>query len=168
MIAALDVHYSGTEAHAAALLFESWRSEEPIVDFGATESPVAEYHPGRLYMRELAPLLKVISLIDRDVDTLVIDGYCHLSSDLTPGLGAHLHDALRRPVSIVGVAKNRYQRSKHAVEVLRANSARPLFVTAIGIDYEVAGGHIQSMAGPYRIPTLLKAVDRLARDGSES
>jgi len=78
--------------------------------------------------------------------------------------------ATEEPVAayIVGVAKNRYRDSEHAVEVFRANSKRPLFVTAIGIEYNVAAQHIQSMAGQFRIPKMLKAADGLARTEIES
>ena len=168
MIVALDVHYTDSTAHAAAVVFNKWNSAESVARYTATESPVADYEPGLFYMRELSPLLKVIGQIAGSIDTFVIDGYCHLSSDCAPGLGVHLHDSLSQPATIVGVAKNRYRNSEHAVEVFRASSTRPLFVTSIGIEYDVAAGHVQSMAGPFRIPTMLKAVDRIARSDKES
>ncbi len=166
MIAALDVHYSGARAHAAVVVFEDWRSADPIAHYTATESPVADYQPGLFYMRELAPLLKVIRRIDHDVDTYVIDGYCHLSSAGAAGLGAYLGEALERSATIVGVAKSRFRQSRHAVEVLRGSSRRPLFVTAIGLDDQLAGRHVVSMAGRFRIPDMLKAADRLSRTES--
>ena len=163
MIVALDVHYTDTAAHAAAIAFDEWHSDIPIASHTASVECVAEYEPGKFYMRELPALLQVISLIGLDVNTYVIDAYCHLSQDRSPGLGAHLHNALSRKAAIVGVAKHRYRQSEHAVEVFRAESQRPLFVTAIGLEYDVAGQHVRSMAGQFRIPTLLKAVDHLAR-----
>lgn len=168
MIAALDVHYTSTKAHAAAIVFDEWQSDEPLARHTTTEAPVAEYEGGKFYLRELSPLLKVIAQLGSDIDTYVIDGYCHLSRKFVPGLGAYLHASLTHSTIIVGVAKNRYRDSKHAVEVFRANSKRPLFVTAIGIQYRVAGQHVQSMAGQFRIPKMLKAVDSLARAKSES
>jgi len=86
-----------------------------------------------------------------------------LSPDQAPGLGAYFKESLDHDALIVGVAKNRYGNTNHAIELLRAQSARPLFVTAIGADYESAAEHVASMAGEFRIPTLLKAVDRLSR-----
>ena len=167
MIAALDVHYSATKSNAAAVVFGDWRSDSQIEQFTAIDAPAAEYQPGEFYMRELAPLLKVIAQIKYKVDTYVIDGYCHLSSEHAPGLGAYLNDALGCSATIVGVAKNRYRQSHHAAEVFRASSKRALFVTAIGIDYNLAAQHIASMAGRFRIPDILKAVDRLSRTGME-
>lgn len=168
MIAALDVHYTDTTAHAAAVVFDEWQSDNSLASHAVTEAPVAEYEPGKFYMRELLPLLKVIADLESNVFTYVIDGYCHLSRDFVPGLGAYLYDALPHPAVIVGVAKNRYRDTNHAVEVFRGDSTRPLFVTAIGIDYDVAGRHVRSMAGQFRIPKMLKAVDSLARLEAES
>jgi len=83
-------------------------------------------------------------------------------------LGAYLNKSLAHPAMIVGVAKNRYRKSQHAVAVFRANSKRPLFVTAIGMGYDVAAQHVKSMAGQFRIPAIIKAVDRLSRTETES
>jgi deoxyribonuclease V len=163
MIACLDVHYFEGFANAAAIVFREWNSEEPVAQFTAANLPTAEYVSGKFYLRELAPLRAVIKKIDQPIDTIVIDGYCHLSIDRAPGLGAHLYDALNSGQSIVGVAKNRYRDTQHAVDLLRGKSKRPLFVTAIGIDYDVAARHVASMAGESRLPMLLKAVDRLSR-----
>ncbi|MBK8015145.1 MAG: endonuclease V [Deltaproteobacteria bacterium] len=163
MIVALDVHYTGSTAHAAAVGFDEWQSDKCIASYTAMESPVAEYEPGKFCVRELSPLLKVIRQIDSNITTYVIDGYCHLSSDLAPGLGAYLHEALAEPTAIVGIAKNRYRQTQHAIEVFRGKSRRPLFVTSIGIEYDVAGRCVQSMTGQFRVPEMLKAVDRLAR-----
>lgn len=92
----------------------------------------------------------------------MIDGYCHPSKEERAGLGAHLAEDLPGEPVVVGVAKNWLQRSDHAVEVFRGDSERPLFVTAIGLEYEVAASRIGSMHGPFRVPTLLKEVDRLS------
>lgn len=163
MIACLDVQYVGDKAIAAALVFSEWTATSSISEYTAVVPDPGEYEPGRFYLRELQPLLAVIQKITEPIDAYVIDGYCHLSSELAPGLGAYLWDDLQRRVLIVGVAKNRYRGTTHAAELLRAESKRPLFVTAVGIDYQRAAQHIASMAGTFRIPTLLKAVDRLAR-----
>lgn len=163
MIACLDVHYVGDKAIAAALVFSEWTATSWISEYKAIVPAPGEYEPGRFYLRELQPLLEVIQQIAQPIDTYVIDGYCHLSSELSPGLGVFLWESLQQSAVIVGVAKNRYRGTKHAVELLRAESKRPLFVTAVGIDYQRAAQYIASMAGEFRIPTLLKAVDRLAR-----
>jgi len=163
MIACFDVHYFGDTANAAAIVFQDWESQTSISEYTRLIAQPAEYEPGRFYLRELQPLLTVIQRIVQSVDVYIIDGYCHLSSDQAPGLGAYLKESLDYDALIVGIAKNRYGITKHAVELLRGQSARPLYVTAIGANYEWAAKHVASMAGEFRIPTLLKAVDRLSR-----
>ena len=148
MIVALDVQYTATHAHGAAVMFAHWRSLEALGHYTVSESPVAEYQPGQFYLRELPPLLSLIRQIEPPFGTCIIDGYCHLSPERSPGLGAHLHAALARPeLIVVGVAKRRYREAQHAVEVLRAGSRQPLFVTAIGTDSATAASWIEAMAG---------------------
>lgn len=163
MIACLDVYYPNESAYAAAVIFSDWTSTVCLKEYTAIVTGVGEYEPGQFYRRELTPLQAVISRIVEPIDVYVLDAYCHLAPDRTPGLGAYFHESLPRPVAIVGVAKNRYRDTKHAIELLRGGSVRPLFVTSIGLSYESAAKHIGAMAGSYRIPTLIKAADRLSR-----
>jgi deoxyribonuclease V len=64
---------------------------------------------------------------------------------------------------VVGVAKTAFQGSTFATPVTRGTSARPVFVTARGMDVAEAARLVAAMHGPHRIPTLLGRVDRLAR-----
>jgi len=50
--------------------------------------------------------------------------------------------------------------------VRRGESGSPLFVTAVGIDVALAAQEVRRMHGPYRVPTLLRAVDQLARQSA--
>lgn len=75
-----------------------------------------------------------------------------------------MHEALEGHAIVVGVAKTRF-RGTAAIEVLRGQSQEPLFVDAIGMQREDAARAIAEMTGPYRIPTLIKRADQLARTG---
>ncbi len=97
---------------------------------------------------------------------VVIDGYVWLSEDRRPGLGARLFEALGGSVVVVGVAKTGFAGSAFAEPVLRGDSAKPLYVTAAGVEASVAAGWIRGMHGEYRVPTLLRRVDRLCRDAA--
>ncbi|MCE9548135.1 MAG: endonuclease V, partial [Planctomycetia bacterium] len=119
MIACLDVHYDAHLAAAAAVVFDEWTANAAIAQYSTVVGGSGEYEPGKFYLRELAPLLAVIGQIGEPIDVLVIDAYCYLSDDKLPGLGMHLHAAINQRCSIIGVAKNRYQNSRHADEVLR-------------------------------------------------
>ncbi len=163
MIACLDAHYFPGGAHAAAVVLAEWNAETAASQYIEPCTEVGEYAPGSFYLRELPALLAVIGKIQEPIDTYVIDGYCHLAADLTPGLGARLWTALEGKAAIVGVAKSRFHGATHAVELLRPGSRQPLFITAIGMTAEEAAQRIRSMFGPFRIPTLLKEADRLSR-----
>ena len=101
----------------------------------------------------------------RNLDLLVIDGYVDLDPDGRPGLGAHEHAAFGTPV--IGVAKTRFRSASHAVEVLRGNSSRPLFVTAAGMPRAEAAALVRQMAGPFRLPDALRRADALAHTGQQ-
>ena len=51
-------------------------------------------------------------------------------------------------------------------EVVRGESKKPLLVTSTG-DLDEAARAIATMAGPYRVPHLLKRVDQLVRKAAE-
>ena len=163
MIAAVDVDYRGEVAVAACVLFPAWESTAPSAEHVATVTRVRDYVPGQFYLRELPALLAVLERIRAPLEAVVIDGYVWLDTRGRPGLGAHLFEALGGKVPVIGVAKRAFAGSAHAVAILRGTSRTPLFVTAAGIDAQRAAEHIHAMAGPHRIPQLLREVDRLAR-----
>lgn len=163
MIACFDVHYHDTSANAAALIFEDWGSETHTHEYQVYLDEIEDYEPGNFYKRELPPLLKLLSSIPQQPEILIIDGYCILSESGKPGLGAKLLECLSYPSIIIGVAKNRFQNTTHAEEVLRGNSSRPLFVTSIGITQAEAAKKVSGMQGMHRLPKMLKAADSLAR-----
>lgn len=162
MIAAMDVCYNETEetARAAAVLFLTFTDEKAVAEYITTIHQSNPYIPGQFFRRELPCLLKILSETKEPIDTLIIDGYVQLNEK--PGLGMYLWNALDHKVTIIGVAKSKF-RDVQAVEVFRANSTRPLYVTAIGMKPETAARFISRMAGNYRIPTLLKRADQLSK-----
>jgi deoxyribonuclease V len=163
MKAALDVHYVGDRATAACVLFAHWRDPEPIESLCLDLAPVAPYRAGHFFARELPCLLAVLARCRRSVETIVIDGYVHLAAQVGLGLGAHLAAALPDQAAVVGVAKSPLACAGRFVPVRRGQSRRPLFVSATGMALERAAQHIAAMHGAFRIPTLLKWVDRAAR-----
>jgi deoxyribonuclease V len=159
LIVACDVDYRSDAVVTACVGWGAWTDAAPAHELVVRSAvPPADYAPGRFFERELPYLRDALAQFGR-ADLVVIDGYVWLGPD-TPGLGAHLHAATRTPV--VGVAKNPF-RSAPAIEILRGSSLTPLYVTAVGIDPAQAAEHVHSMHGPFRIPTLLKRADSLAR-----
>lgn len=68
-----------------------------------------------------------------------------------------------RNIAVVGVAKHSFAGSEFASRVLRGASQNPLFVTARGIDRDVATERVRTMHGEHRVPTLCRQVDHLSR-----
>ncbi|MGA1263352.1 MAG: endonuclease V [Prochlorothrix sp.] len=160
---AIDVHYCDPQAVAAGVLFGSWSQAVPSATYTLTIPAVAPYVPGQFYQRELPCILALLETIPGAIGCIVIDGYVTLGTEARPGLGWHLWQHLEQRVPIIGVAKSAFQETDPATAVYRGTSQRPLYVTAAGVELAVAQGWVQQMHGDYRLPTLLKAVDRLCR-----
>lgn len=157
--------YRDGYAVAAGVWFRGWAADAAEHEATAVVRDVAEYEPGAFYRREL-PCLTAVLTAGPQPDVVIVDGYVWLGAD-RPGLGARLFAALGGAVPVVGVAKTRFA-SAEAVAVCRGGSQSPLWVTAAGIDPAEAAGHVAAMAGPYRVPTLLKRADGLARTAGSS
>lgn len=164
MITAVDVYYSfNKNATASAIVFLDYSDSTEYKAYLKVIPEVEDYIPGEFYKRELPCLLAIISLIEEEIDTIIIDGYIDPGNN--PGLGRHLWWALDCKKKIIGVAK-KYFRDSDAVQVFRGESRQPLYVTSAGIEKMVAAGYIKSMHGNFRIPTLLKKADYLSRYGN--
>jgi len=163
MLACVDVDYRDEGTVVACVLFRDWAEPAEASHLVERGPPAEPYEPGQFYRRELPFLLRVLGTVREPLEAVVIDGYVWLAEE-KPGLGAHLYEALGRAVPVIGVAKTRFHSSEVAVPVLRGQSQRPLFVTAVGVQSGKAAECVQRMHGPSRIPTLLHRVDRLCRD----
>lgn len=170
MIAFLDVGYRTTGARAACVLANNWNDDSAIGSYVVDMASVEAYEPGQFFRRELPCLMEVLRLLPLQPAAVVIDGYVWLASKERPGLGAHLYEALGRKIPVIGVAKTAFagvEASEEVIKVLRGNSRRPLFVTAVGLDLEQAAKWVKTMSGMYRVPALISAADRLSRSGPE-
>ncbi len=163
MIIATDVKYdeqAGT-ARAVAIAFEDWGAAAAEREYVADLGQIAEYIPGQFFRRELPCLHAVLDKVDVPIDAVIVDGHVWLGDD--PGLGHYLWVSEQGRYPVVGVAKSRFHRGG-ALEVCRGDSRRPLYVSSVGMPDVVAAAHVRGMHGDFRIPTLLKRVDRLTRD----
>ncbi|MEO7715697.1 MAG: endonuclease V [Capsulimonas sp.] len=162
MIACVDVDYRSDHAIAACVTFDDWTAAIPTGVTTVRIDSVEPYVSGQFYKRELPCLLTVLDAIADRLTFVIVDGYVWLG-DNKAGLGAHLYDALDKRIPVIGVAKTAF-RDAPSIEVRRGKAARPLQITAVGIDLADAARHIASMHGDYRLPSLLKLVDRACRD----
>ncbi len=167
MLACLDAAYTDDRAFAACVVFEGWQDSSPRTELVRECGAPEPYRSGELYRRELPCLLAVLGALPERPSVLLVDGLVWLSADGAPGLGGHLWAALGRTSIVIGVAKRPHPGAV-AVPVLRGRSRQPLFVSAAGAEPAWAAARIAEMHGPFRIPTLLKRADRLARAASSA
>jgi len=165
-ILAVDVAYEQDEAVAAGVLFQNWEDAVPLQEFTLHCPPAEAYAPGEFYRRELPCILGLLHQLNTEVDIIIIDGFVYLGEEHKPGLGSYLYESLDRQVAVVGVAKSAFKNTPDATRLLRGNSQRPLYVTAIGIAEEAARRGILNMHGKSRFPELLRRVDKLCRNAT--
>lgn len=165
MILAFDTYYFDDKAKTIAIEFDSWTNENTSRVYEETISGIDEYIPGEFYKRELPCILSLLKQIDLSTcEAIIIDGFVVLNDDNKIGLGGYLYNTLEKKIPIIGVAKNDYAKIQTQKRpVLRGESKKPLFITAMGIDLDLASTHIENMKGNYRFPDLLKQVDSIGR-----
>ena len=163
MIACVDVGYQDVGgAVAACVCIEKWSDRTSVLESAIEMRDVEPYEAGQFYRRELPCILAVLKKLPDSPQVVIIDGYVWLGKQ-KPGLGSHLYEALGRRTTVIGVAKTQFVGAEPVELVTRGRSRTPLYITAAGIDVAEAARNIKAMHGPYRIPTVLKRVDRLSR-----
>jgi len=170
LIYAFDTYYDDNFAHTACIGFSDWEAELPEVELSEKIMGSQEYVSGEFFRRELPCILSLLKQLTlQEGDIIIVDGYVVLDDEGKHGLGGYLYESLSQKTAIVGVAKNNFA-TLYALKrtVLRGESVKPLYVTALGIDVDEMADKIQKMHGPYRIPTLLKKLDILSRNWPES
>lgn len=166
MILAFDTYYFDNKAKTVCLEFENWNEDKNFKVHTEIIDNVSEYIPGEFYKRELPCILSLLNQIDlKNIEAIIVDGFVYLDDDKKNGLGGHLYEKLNKEIPIIGVAKTNFASiEKDKKALLRGDSAKPLFITSIGIDLEEAFQKVESMAGEFRMPTLLKELDRLTKE----
>jgi deoxyribonuclease V len=166
MILAIDVHYKETTAKTVGALLQNWDdavAQQYIIKY---INEVEEYVPGAFYKRELPCILEIVKDLDlSSLSYIIIDGFVVLDDSSKPGLGAYVYESIQSQVPVIGVAKtNFHQNEQHVIPVLRGESTKPLYVTAVGTDLQQAAEHIKNMHGEFRLPTVLKEMDRITKE----
>lgn len=162
---AVAVHHDGDQARAAAVEFDEWDAREPSRTFTSRTAPVERPGRGELDLRDLPCLLQLLREHALKPEVIVLDAAVHLDPAETPGLGRRLYEALGCGTAIVGVSTKSMPAMPAQFEVFREEETRPLIVTCVGIDLGAAKVRVRNMHGKRRVPTLLKLVGRIARNG---
>ncbi|WP_255412571.1 endonuclease V [Aquimarina aquimarini] len=166
MILAFDTYYFDNKAKTVCISFSSWADTQPIEIYSEIIEEIADYEPGAFYKRELPCIISLLKKINlKKIDLIIVDSFVFLDDFDKPGLGAYLFESLKSKTPIIGVAKSGfYKNIKNVRHLLRGESKKPLYISAIGIDLDTAYHHIQSMHGNYRNPTLLQLLDTKTKE----
>ena len=166
MLLILDLHYEDACTFVGWVKADTFKSHAPSACGRAkVMGTPAPYVAGEFWVREVPPIMSFLQ--DRpdilcDVTCIIVDCLCHLPTG-KPSMGEKLYEALDRKYRVIGVAKTNFNDSQ-AYQITRSSSTRPLYITECGTrDWRDIGNTIRDMHGPYRIPTLLKLADSLAR-----
>lgn len=164
-ILATDTHYFEDKAQCVAVVFD-WSDTLPKTVYKTTIEHIAPYEPGQFYKRELPCIMAVLEQVDLScIEAIIVDGHVYTSDDGKPGLGAHLFRAINDSIPIIGVAKSFFRNNAQLTrEVLRSESKKPLYVSAVGTPLDEVVNRIKNMPGCYRMPDMLKHLDQLTRE----
>ncbi len=161
-IACLDVYYYENYARSCCIVGETGSGERTIARYCKVIRPIQAYMPGEFYKRELPCLLAVYKEIREEIDLIIVDGFVFLEKG-EKGLGAYLYAELDGKTPVIGVAKNYFRGVEEYAKLYRGQSNKPLYISCAGIKLCESTEIIQNLSGNYRIPDILKEVDRLTR-----
>jgi len=166
MFLAFDTYYYDNKAKTICIQFENWNDKEPSQVYSEIREGVEDYVPGEFYKRELPCILSLFEKIPLEgLEAIVVDSFVVLNDEGKSGLGAYLHESLGGKYPVIGVAKSNFaQIEKNKRAVLRGESIKPLYVTTIDADIDIAAKNVKNMYGDYRLPDLLKRLDQLTKD----
>ncbi|MCV2484923.1 endonuclease V [Flavobacterium sp. SH_e] len=166
MILAFDTYYFDDKAKTICLEFAEWNEDKNFKIHSEIIGNIEEYIPGEFYKRELPCILSLLKQIDLStIEAIVVDGFVYLDDEEKYGLGGYLYEKLNKKIPIIGVAKTNFASiEKNKKALFRGDSKKPLYITSIGIDLEEAYKKVESMHGEFRMPTLLKELDRLTKE----
>lgn len=165
-----DVCYNFMPATVAAITFEDYTSNKIVNKYMTSyHIPAEEYESGQFYKRELPCLQKLWNgipyKVKNEIDTVIVDGLYDLW-DGRPGLGHHFRDWLLSEgynVEVIGIAKKKFKNIFPTItDVVRGNATTPIHVNGSDKTKDY-GALVKSMYGSYRIPWIVKEVDKLSR-----
>ena len=174
MLLALDSYYKDDICNTSLIVFNKEESKTIYADTIYTKV-TSEYIPGEFYKRELPGIKKILKKFIKEqpelwsqIHAVIVDSYITLKvgDKEWDGLGAYVNkflDKIKQHKIIYGVAKSKFgECDEISCKVYRGKSKNPLYVQTTAAPI-VAGHTICYMHGKYRIPTMLKEVDRLSR-----
>ncbi|SFW41961.1 endonuclease V [Cellulophaga fucicola] len=166
MILAFDTYYYDNKAKTVGVSFNNWLDDTVLEIKEEIIEDVPDYEPGAFYKRELPCIISLLKQYNlEDVELIIVDSYVLLDDDGKLGLGGYLYNSLEQKIPVVGVAKSSFHLNKtNSKPLLRGDSIKPLYISAIGISLDKAYKLVKSMHGNYRMPTLLQILDTKTKE----
>ena len=178
MILVTDVFYNeiNNSAHIAGAVINDWTSDKIVETYELDKIDIdCAYIPGQFYKREMPCLIELWNSIPESkkaqINTFIVDGFYDIW-DGRPGLGHHFRDWLIENgynVEVVGIAKspcretNKFTLPVYRTEESKTSKCRSaLWVNGSNMENDYQN-KVLNMAGKYRIPTIIKKVDKLSR-----
>lgn len=174
MILAIDTFYLSEKAKTVGVLFKDWTDLEPEEIITSWTDQFGPYIPGKFYLRELPPIMSLLGNIqgkEEKITHIVVDGFLRIHDKeigkLREGLGDMLLKRLKpwNPL-LIGVAKKDFGGTGslygEALEYIRGpKGSTPLWIQGGGgLSNEGALQLIRKMKGQYRLPELLRILDK--------
>ena len=160
----MDYQIDGDSARVAAVAFDDWAAPEGTKNYALRVEHVEKLAKGELDLRALPWLVQLLDANRLQPEAIVLDGFVHLDTQDTPGLGRRLHDTLNGRVAIIGVSKSLFKGdTPDQFCIFREEETPPLVITCEGIDLGAAKARIRMMHGRKRLPTLMKLAARIAK-----
>jgi len=163
LILITDTQYDDPQALTSGVVLRDWQDQKAAQELTYQTDQVERYEPGQFYKRELPCILGLIKTHRLSPDVIVIDGHVYLDGHSRPGLGAYLYEALNRSCPVIGAAKSQFKDMPDVHALLRGQSQKPLWITSAGMEFKEAQKWVAAMAGPHRLPDMIKRADQLAR-----
>ena len=167
---AIDVKYNeeNNTAKAVGVLF-NWQDNHAKEIICKELTSIQKYVSGQFYKRELPCIMAIVNQISTiKISTIIIDGHVFVDNTKKYGLGGYVWEKTERKIPVIGVAKRSFYANSNTVkEIYRGRSKKPLYISSIGIDVDIAAHKIKNMKGTFRIPTILKQVDTITRLNDE-
>ena len=159
---AIDTYYYKDRAKTVGIVFNEWEDEVPekVLISWLSSDKYGPYIPGEFYKRELPCIMHLLEQVpdirlEQELDKEHPDFRNNHPTDPMKIYGP----------AIIGVAKTSFKGcdSDHGIaKVYRGEAKNPLYVctTWFNMSANEAAERIKSMHGNYRIPTLLKILDK--------
>ena len=174
MILAIDTYYLSDKAKTVGILFKDWIDLVPEEIITSWTDQFGPYIPGKFYLRELPPILDLLEKIqgkEERITYIILDGFLRIHDKETGELREGLGDMLLRRIKpwnpcLIGVAKKDFGGTGliygEALGYTRGpKGSTPLWIQGGGgLSNEEALRLVKRMKGQYRLPELLRLLDK--------